>query len=49
MQDIIVRIRLFTIINSDKLKETLKNLRINIGIRISDMAFYQSGLIIIKI
>ena len=49
MQDVIVRTRSYTIINSDELKEALKNMRNDIGVRISDMALYQSGLMIVKV
>ena len=49
MQDVIIRTRSYTIINSDELKETLKNMRNDIGARILDMALYQSGLMVIKI
>ena len=49
MQDVIVRTRSYTIINSDELQEALKNMRNDIGARISDMALYQSGLMIVKI
>ena len=48
MQDVIVRTRSFTIINSE-LKKALNNMRNDIGVRISDMALYQSGLMIVKI
>ena len=49
MQDVIVRTRSYTVINSDELKKTLNNMRNDIGVRISDMALYQSGLMIVKI
>ena len=49
MQDVIVRTRSYTIINSDELQVALKNMRNDIGVRISDMALYQSGLMIVKI
>ena len=49
MQDVIVRTRSYTIINSDELKKALNNMRNDIGVRISDMALYQSGLVIVKI
>ena len=49
MQDVIVRTRSYTIINSDELKKALNNMRNDIGERISDMALYQSGLVIVKI
>ena len=49
MQDVIVRTRSYTIINSDELKKALNNMRNDIGVRISDMALYQSGLMIVKI
>ena len=49
MQDVIVRTRSYTIINSDELQEALKDMRNDIGVRISDMALYQSGLMIVKI
>ena len=48
MQDVIVRTRSYTIINSDELKTALNNMRNDIGVRISDMALYQSGLMIVK-
>ena len=38
MQDVIVRTRSYTIINSDELKEVLKSMRNDIGARILDMA-----------
>ena len=49
MQDVIVRTRSYTIINSDELKSVLKNMRRDIEVRILDMALYQSGLMIVKI
>ena len=49
MQDVIVRTRSYTIINSDELKKALNNVRNDIGVRISDMALYQFGLMIVKI
>ena len=49
MQDVIVRTRSYTIINSDELKEALKNMRNDIGARILDMALYQSGLVVVKV
>ena len=49
MQDVVVRARSYTIITSDELKKTLNNMRNDIGLRISDMALYQSGLMIAKI
>ena len=49
MQDVIVRTRSYTVINSDELKKTLNNMRNDMGVRISDMALYQSGLMIVKI
>ena len=49
MQDVIVRTRSYTIINSDELKKALNNMRNDIGERISDMALYQSGLVTVKI
>ena len=49
MQDVIVRTRSYTIINSDELKEALKNMRNDMGVRISDMALHQSGLMILKV
>ena len=47
MQDVIVRTRSYTIINSDELQEVLKNMRNDIGARILDMALYQSGLMVV--
>ena len=47
MQDVIVRTRSYTIINSDELQEALKNMRNDIGARILDMALYQSGLMVV--
>ena len=49
MQDVIVRTRSHTIINSDELKEALKNMRNDIGVKILDMALYQSGLMVVKV
>ena len=49
MQDVKVRTRSYTIINSVALKEALKNMRNGIGARILDMALYQSGLMVVKI
>ena len=49
MRDVIVRTRSYTIIDSDELKKALNNMRNDIGVRISDMALYQSGLMIVKI
>ena len=49
MQDVIVRTRSYTIINSDELQEALKNMRNDIGARILDMALYQSGLMVVKV
>ena len=49
MQDVIVRTRSYTIINSDELQEALKNMRSDIGARILDMALYQSGLMAVKV
>ena len=51
MQDAIVRIRSYTIMNSDELKAALKNMRNDIGARISDVALYlyQSGLMVVKV
>ena len=49
MQDLIVRTRSYTIINSDELQEALKNMRNDIGARILDMALYQSGLMVVKV
>ena len=49
MQDVIVRTRSYTIIDSDELQEALKNMRNDIGARISDMALYQSGLMVVKV
>ena len=48
MQDVIVRTRSYTEIDSDELKEALKNMRNNIGARVLDMALYQSGLMVVK-
>ena len=48
MQDVIVRTRSYAIINSDELKEALKNMRHDIGARTLDMAVYQSGLMVVK-
>ena len=49
MQDVIVRTRSYTIIDSDELQEALKNMRNDIGTRILDMALYQSGLMVVKV
>ena len=49
MQDVIVRTRSYTIIDSDELQEALKNMRSDIGARILDMALYQSGLMVVKV
>ena len=49
MQDVIVRTRSYTIINPDELKKALNNMRNDIGVRISDLALYQSGLMVVKI
>ena len=49
MQDVIVRTRSYTIIDSDELQEALKNMRDDIGARILDMALYQSGLMVVKV
>ena len=49
MQDIIVRTRSYTIINSDELKEALENMRNDIGARILDMALYQPGFMVVKV
>ena len=49
MQDVIVRTRSYTIIDSDELQEALKNMRNDIGARIVDMALYQSGLMVVKV
>ena len=49
MQDVIVRTRSYTIIDSDELQEALKNMRNDIGARILDMALYQSGLMVVKV
>ena len=49
MQDVIVRTRSNTIIDSDELQEALKNMRNDIGARILDMALYQSGLMVVKV
>ena len=48
MPDVIVRTWSYTTINSDELQEALKNMRKDIRVRISDMALYQSGLMIVK-
>ena len=47
MQDVILRTSSYTIINSDELKEVLKSMRNDIGARISDVALYQSGLMVV--
>ena len=49
MQDVIVRTRSYTIINSDELKAALKNMRNDIGARILDMALYQPGFMVVKV
>ena len=49
MHDVIVRTRSYAIINSDELKDALKNMRHDIGARILDMALYQSGLMVVKV
>ena len=49
MQDVVVRTRSYTIIDSDELQEALKNMRSDIGARILDMALYQSGLMVVKV
>ena len=49
IQDVIVRTRSYTVIDSDELKEALKNMRNDIGARILDMALYQSGLMVGKV
>ena len=49
MQDVIVRTRSYTKIDSDELQEALKNMRNDIGARILDMALYQSGLMVVKV
>ena len=49
MQDVIVRTRSYTIVDSDELQEALKNMRNDIGARILDMALYQSGLMVVKV
>ena len=49
MQDVIVRTRSYKIVNSNELKEALKNMRNDIGARISDVALYQSGLMVVKV
>ena len=51
MQDVIERTmtRSYTLINSDELKEVLKNMRNDIGARISDVALSQSGLMVVKV
>ena len=49
MQDVVVRTRSYTIIDSDELQEALKNMRNDIGARILDMALYQSGLMVVKV
>ena len=49
MQDVIVRTRWCTIVNSDELQEALENMRHDIGAMILDMALYQSGLMVVKV
>ena len=49
IQDVIVRTRSYTVLDSDELKEALKNMRNDIGARILDMALYQSGLMVGKV
>ena len=49
MQDVIVRTRSYTIINSDELKAALKNMRNDIGAIILDMALYQPGFMVVKV
>ena len=49
MQDVIVRTRSYTIIDSDELQEALNNMRNDIGARILDMALYQSGLMVVEV
>ena len=49
MQDVIVRTRSYTIIDSDELQEALKNMRNDIGARILDMALHLSGLMVVKV
>ena len=49
IQDVKVRTRSYTVIDSDELKEALKNMRNDIGARILDMALYQSGLMVVKV
>ena len=49
MQGAIVRIRSYTIMNSDELKAALKNRRNDIGARILDMALYQPGFMVVKV
>ena len=49
MQDVVVRTRSYTIINSDELQEALKNMRNGIGARIFDMALYQSVLMVVQV
>ena len=49
MQDVIVRTRSYTIIDSDELQEALKNMRNDFGARILDMALYQSVLMVVQV
>ena len=49
MQDVVVRTRSYTKINSDELQEALKNMRNDIGARILDMALYQSVLLVVQV
>ena len=49
MQDVIVRTRSYTIINSDELKSVLKSMRRDIEVRLLDVTLYQSGLMIVKV
>jgi len=49
MQDVIVRTRSYTTMNSDELQEALENMRHDIGAIILDMALYQSGLMVVKL
>ena len=49
MQDVIVRTRSYTIINSDEVKEALKKRKKDFRARILDMALYQSGLMVVKV
>ena len=48
-QEVIVRTRSYTIIDSDELKNALQNMRQNIETRIIEMSLDQSGLMIAKV